>query len=65
MTEQVLLASAIEAAARLAMSEGCPFTGVSGDFDACSNLTRQVYEEKACKAFGVTLDDYYAMAHDD
>jgi hypothetical protein len=47
------------------MSEGCPFTGVSGDFDRCSSLTRQVYEERACEAFGVSLADYYAMQEDE
>ena len=46
------------------MSEGCPFTGVSGDFDRCSSSTRQVYEQKSAEAFGVTLDDYYAMTDD-
>lgn len=63
-TITVPLAKAIEIGARLAMKEGCPFTGVSGDFDACSSTTRQVYEERSAKAFGVTLDDYYAMEDD-
>lgn len=61
----VSLPTAIEIGARLAMEEGCPFTGVSGNFDACSSTTRQVYEERSAKAFGVTLDDYYAMEEDD
>ncbi len=66
MTERTVpLRQAIEIGARLAMEEGCPFDGVSGDFDTCSSLTRQVYEERSAKAFGVTLDDYYAMADDD
>lgn len=57
----VQLAKAIEIGARLAMQEGCPFTGVSGDFDACSSTTRQVYEERSAAMFGLTLDDYYAL----
>ena len=60
-TPMVPLARAIEIGARLAMSEGCPFSGVSGDFDACSSTTRQVYEERSAEAFGVTLDDYYHL----
>lgn len=58
----VSLVRAIEIGARLAMSEGCPFVGVSGDFDACSNLTRQVYEERSAQLFGLTLEEYYALA---
>lgn len=61
----VPLAKAIEIGARLAMSEGCVFTGVSGDFDSCSSTTRQVYEKRAAEAFGVTLGDYYTMGEDE
>ncbi len=61
----VSLAQAVEIGARLAMSEGCVFTGVSGDFDACSATTRSVYEKRSAEAFGLTLEQYEAIREDD
>ena len=60
----VPLSKAIETLARALMDANCPFEGVSGDFDNCSALTRQRYEEDAASAFGLTLTEYYDLCEE-
>lgn len=58
----ILLSDAIDKLARELMRAQCPFEGVSGDFDRCTSVTRQAYEEEAARAFGLDLDGYYALS---
>lgn len=57
-----VMVKVIEVLARDLMRLLCPFEGVSGDFDRCSNLTRQKYEGMAAKMFGFTCQQYYDAA---
>jgi hypothetical protein len=55
------LTAAIDRTARILLAECCPFEDARHNFDGCSSGTREVYEEMAARAFGLTIAEYYDL----